>query len=463
MLNDMKDLISLCKRRGLIFQGSEIYGGLANTWDYGPIGVQLKKNIKDFWWKTFVEDREDVYGLDSAILLNAKVWEASGHVGNFNDYLMDCRKCKGRFRSDKLIEEYMHGQGLDGAAEVGGWSKEQMETYMTEQELKCPDCGAQDFTEMRQFNLMFETHQGVVADSTTSIYLRPETAQGIFINFRNVMNTLRPRLPFGVGQIGKSFRNEITPGNFIFRTREFEQMELEYFCHPEESATHYKAWQKFCMDWLLSLGIKAENLRAREHAQDELSHYSDATSDIEYKFPFGWGELWGVAHRGAFDLTQHQEHSGTDMRYQPPEGGPKFIPHVIEPALGADRLLLAVLADAYDEDEIGGETRSVLRLHPRIAPIQVAVLPLSKKLNDDAHTVYKQIQKDFVCDFDVTQSIGKRYRRQDEIGTPVCVTFDFDSLEDGAVTLRDRDTTEQVRVPIAELSQKIHELFAKHG
>ncbi len=463
MLNDMKDLISLCKRRGLIFQGSEIYGGLANTWDYGPIGVQLKKNIKDFWWKTFVEDREDVYGLDSAILLNAKVWEASGHVGNFNDYLMDCRKCKGRFRSDKLIEEYMHGQGLDGAAEVGGWSKEQMETYMTEQGLKCPDCGAQDFTEMRQFNLMFETHQGVVADSTTSIYLRPETAQGIFINFRNVMNTLRPRLPFGVGQIGKSFRNEITPGNFIFRTREFEQMELEYFCHPEESAEHYKAWQKFCMDWLLSLGIKAENLRAREHAQDELSHYSDATSDIEYKFPFGWGELWGVAHRGAFDLTQHQEHSGTDMRYQPPEGGPKFIPHVIEPALGADRLLLAVLADAYDEDEIGGETRSVLRLHPRIAPIQVAVLPLSKKLNDDAHKVYKQIQKDFVCDFDVTQSIGKRYRRQDEIGTPVCVTFDFDSLEDGAVTLRDRDTTEQVRVPIAELSQKIRELFAKHG
>ena len=462
MLNDMKDLISLCKRRGLIFQGSEIYGGLANTWDYGPIGVQLKKNIQDYWWKTFVEDREDVYGLDSAILLNPKVWEVSGHVGNFNDYLMDCRKCKSRFRSDKLIEEHMHDQGLDGAAEVGGWSKEQMEEYMTEKGLACPDCGAQDFTEMRQFNLMFETYQGVVADSTTSIYLRPETAQGIFINFRNVMNTLRPRLPFGVGQIGKSFRNEITPGNFIFRTREFEQMELEYFCHPDESGEHYKSWQTFCMDWLFSLGIKPENLRAREHETDELSHYSDATSDIEYKFPFGWGELWGVAHRGSFDLTQHQEHSGTDMRYQPPEGGPKFVPHVIEPALGADRLLLAVLADAYDEDEVGGETRSVLRLHPRIAPIQVAVLPLSKKLNDDAHKVYKEIQKNFLCDFDVTQSIGKRYRRQDEIGTPVCVTFDFDSLEDGAVTLRDRDTTEQTRVPIAELTAKIREHFAKH-
>lgn len=463
MLNDMKDLISLCKRRGLIFQGSEIYGGLANTWDYGPIGVQLKKNIKDYWWKTFVEDREDVYGLDSAILLNPKVWEVSGHVGNFNDYLMDCRKCKSRFRSDKLIEEHMHAQGLDGAAEVGGWSKEQMETYLTEKGVACSDCGAQDFTEMRQFNLMFETNQGVVADSTTSIYLRPETAQGIFINFRNVMNTLRPRLPFGVGQIGKSFRNEITPGNFIFRTREFEQMELEYFCHPDESGEHYKAWQTFCMDWLLSLGIKQENLRAREHETDELSHYSDATSDIEYKFPFGWGELWGVAHRGDFDLSQHQEHSGTDMRYQPPEGGKKFVPHVIEPALGADRLLLAVLADAYDQDEVGGETRSVLRLHPRIAPIQVAVLPLSKKLNDDAHKVYKEIQKSFVCDFDVTQSIGKRYRRQDEIGTPVCVTFDFDSLEDGAVTLRDRDTTEQVRVPIAELTAKIHARFASHG
>ncbi len=459
MLNDMKDLISLCKRRGLIFQGSEIYGGLANTWDYGPIGVQLKKNIKDYWWKTFVSDREDVYGLDSAILLNSKVWEASGHVGNFDDYLMDCRNCQARLRADKIIEEYMHSQGKDGA-EVGGWSKEQMESYIQEQGIGCPECGAKEFTEMRRFNLMFETHQGVVADSTTSIFLRPETAQGIFINFRNIMNTLRPRLPFGVGQIGKSFRNEITPGNFIFRTREFEQMELEYFCHPEDSAEHYAAWQKFCMDWLLSLGIKAENLRAREHDKDELSHYSDATSDIEYKFPFGWGELWGVAHRGNFDLSQHQEHSGADLSYRPPEGGKKFVPHVIEPALGADRLLLAVLADAYDEEEVNGDTRMVLRLHPRIAPIQVAILPLSKKLSEQARAVYQQIQKDFACDFDVTQSIGKRYRRQDEIGTPICVTFDFDSLEDNAVTLRDRDSMEQIRVPVAELSTKIREKFA---
>ena len=455
MLDDMQKLISLCKRRGLIFQGSEIYGGLANTWDYGPIGVELKKKIKDHWWKSFVQDREDILGLDSAILLNSKVWEASGHVGNFDDYLMDCRKCKSRFRPDKMIEELLFANG-ENADEVGSWSKEQLESFMQERNVKCPDCGAQAFTEMRQFNMMFQTHQGVVADSTTSIYLRPETAQGIFINFRNIMNTLRPRLPFGVGQIGKSFRNEITPGNFIFRTREFEQMEMEYFCHPDESLAHYESWQKFCWEWLLSLGIKAENLRMREHSAEELSHYSKATSDIEYKFPFGWGELWGVAHRGDYDLSQHQEHSGTDMSYQDPHTQKKLSPHVIEPALGVDRLLLTILVDAYDEDEVNGETRSVLRLHPRIAPIQVAILPLSKKLNDDAHKVYKQLQKNFVCDFDVTQSIGKRYRRQDEIGTPLCITFDFDSLEDHAVTVRDRDSMQQERVKIEELMPYLH-------
>lgn len=450
MLDDMQKLISLCKRRGLIFQGSEIYGGLANTWDYGPIGIELKKNIKDYWWKSFVQDREDVLGLDSAILLNPKVWEASGHVGNFDDYLMDCRKCKARFRPDKMIEELLFANG-ENADEVGAWSKEKLADFLQERNVKCPDCGAQDFTEMRQFNMMFQTHQGVVADSSTAIYLRPETAQGIFINFRNIMNTLRPRLPFGVGQIGKSFRNEITPGNFIFRTREFEQMELEYFCHPDESLEHYQNWQTFCWEWLLSLGIKAENLRMREHSEEELSHYSKATSDIEYKFPFGWGELWGVAHRGDYDLTQHQEHSGTDMSYQDPNTQKKLMPHVVEPALGVDRLLLTILADAYDEDEVNGETRSVLRLHPRIAPIKVAILPLSKKLNDDAHQVYKQIQKQFVCDFDVTQSIGKRYRRQDEIGTPFCITFDFESLEDQAVTVRERDSMQQERVKIEEL------------
>lgn len=458
MLEDMKDLISLCKRRGLIFQGSEIYGGLANTWDYGPIGVELKKNIKDAWWKSFVQDREDVMGLDSAILLNPRVWEASGHVGNFNDYLMDCRKCKARFRADKLIEEKMIADGKgDDAHLVGGWSKQQLESYITDYKLQCPDCGAHDFTELRKFNLMFETHQGVVADSSTSIYLRPETAQGIFINFKNITDTLRPRLPFGIGQIGKSFRNEITPGNFIFRTREFEQMEMEYFCHPSESLQHYQAWCEFCMDWLKGIGLKNENLRLREHAKDELSHYSQATSDIEYKFPFGWGELWGVAHRGDFDLTQHQTHSGVNQNYQDLQTNEKFIPHVVEPALGVDRLLLSVLCDAYDVEEVNGEERVVLRLHPRIAPIKVAVLPLSKKLNDKAHEVYKQIQKHFVCDFDTTQSIGKRYRRQDEIGTPLCVTIDFETLEDQAVTIRERDSMNQERVSLEQLAGKLFE------
>lgn len=461
MLEDMKDLISLCKRRGLIFQGSEIYGGLANTWDYGPIGVELKKNIKDYWWKTFVQDRADILGLDSAILLNPRVWEASGHVGCFNDFLMDCRKCKSRFRADKLIEEHMIVAGqADNAAEVGGWSKEKMEAYLAEHAIKCPDCGAQDFTEMRQFNLMFETHQGVVADSTTSIYLRPETAQGIFINFRNVMNTLRPRLPFGVGQIGKSFRNEITPGNFIFRTREFEQMEMEYFCHPDEAMGFYEYWRGFCMDWLQAIGVKSENIRLREHTEKELSHYSKATADIEYKFPFGWGELWGIAHRGDYDLSKHEEFSGVDLKYQDPQTQQKYIPHVIEPALGVDRLLLAVLADAYDQEEVNGDVRTVLRLHPQIAPIKVAVLPLSKKLNDEALKVYQQIQKHFVCDFDVTQSIGKRYRRQDEIGTPLCVTIDFDTLEDQAVTIRERDSMLQERVPLAELESHLRAKLA---
>ncbi|PIQ26772.1 glycine--tRNA ligase [bacterium (Candidatus Blackallbacteria) CG17_big_fil_post_rev_8_21_14_2_50_48_46] len=452
----MKELISLCKRRGFIFQGSEIYGGLANTWDYGPVGVELKNRIKQHWWKSFVQDREDIFGLDSAILLNPRVWEASGHIGNFNDYLMDCRSCKSRFRADKLIEEFLFAQG-DHETLVGGWDKETMENYIAEHKIPCPECGGHDFTEMRQFNLMFETHQGVVADSSARIFMRPETAQGIFINFRNIMNTMRPKLPFGVGQIGKSFRNEITPGNFIFRTREFEQMEMEYFCRPENALTQYEYWCQFCMDWLQALGIRSENLRLRAHDPEELSHYSQATSDIEYKFPFGWGELWGVAHRGDFDLSRHEEFSGQDLHYQDLSSNEKFIPHVIEPALGVDRLLLAILADAYQEEEVNGETRAVLRLHPSIAPIQVAILPLSKKLNDDAYKLYKQLQTQFVCDFDTTQSIGKRYRRQDEIGTPYCVTLDFDSLEDQAVTIRERDTMSQERIPIAELSLRLAE------
>lgn len=450
----MKDLISLCKRRGFIFQGSEIYGGLANTWDYGPIGVELKNRIKQHWWKSFVQDREDIFGLDSAILLNPKVWEASGHVGNFNDYLMDCRQCKSRFRADKLIEEFLISQG-NFETQVGGWNKETMEQYIAAHKIPCPECNGHDFTEMRQFNLMFETHQGVVADSSTRIYLRPETAQGIFINFRNIMNTIRPKLPFGIGQIGKSFRNEITPGNFIFRTREFEQMEMEYFCHPDHALVQYEYWCQFCMDWLVNLGIKRENLRLRAHDPEELSHYSQATSDIEYKFPFGWGELWGIAHRGDYDLRQHEAFSGQDQHYHDLSTNEKFIPHVVEPALGVDRLLLAILCDAYAEEEVHGENRTVLRLHPRIAPIQVAILPLSKKLNDDAYKIYKKLQTRFVCDFDTTQSIGKRYRRQDEIGTPYCVTFDFDSLEDQAVTIRERDSMNQERVAIQELEIRL--------
>jgi glycyl-tRNA synthetase len=452
----MKELISLCKRRGFIFQGSEIYGGLANTWDYGPVGVELKNRIKQLWWKTFVQDREDIFGLDSAILLNPRVWEASGHVGNFNDYLMDCRACKSRFRADKLIEEFLVAQG-DFETQAGGWTKAMMEQFIAEKNIRCPECQAHDFTEMRQFNLMFETHQGVIADSSTRIYLRPETAQGIFINFRNIMNTIRPRLPFGIGQIGKSFRNEITPGNFIFRTREFEQMEMEYFCEPAQALEQYEYWCQFCFDWLLKLGVRAENLRLRAHDPEELSHYSKATSDIEYKFPFGWGELWGVAHRGDFDLTQHQTFSGHDHHYQDLTTHQKFIPHVVEPALGVDRLLLAILCDAYCEEEVNGETRTVLRLDPRIAPVQVAILPLSKKLNEEAYKVYKKLQSRFVCDFDVTQSIGKRYRRQDEIGTPYCITFDFDSLEDQAVTIRERDSMVQERIPLSALEQHLAE------
>lgn len=455
----MKNLISLCKRRGFIFQGSDIYGGLANTWDYGPMGVELKNNIKQHWWKTFVRDRHDILGLDSAILLNPQVWEASGHLGNFNDYLVDCKECKGRFRADKMIEEYLQAQGEEDP-QAGGWDQTKMTAFVTENQVPCPDCGKHNFTEMRQFNMMFQTHQGVVADSTTQIYLRPETAQGIFINFRNIMDSMRPKLPFGIGQIGKSFRNEITPGNFIFRTREFEQMEMEYFCHPDESMGHYKHWQEFCWNWLKALGVKEDNMRMREHEQDELSHYSNATCDIEYKFPFGWGELWGIAHRGDFDLTQHQTHSGKDLSYFDQAKNERFIPHVVEPALGVDRLLLTILCDAYDEEEVRGETRTVLRLHHSIAPVQVAILPLSKKLSDEALKVFQQVQTHFAADFDVTQSIGKRYRRQDEIGTPYCVTIDFDTLEDKAVTIRERDSMEQERIPLEKLVETLQAKFS---
>lgn len=452
----MKKLMSLCKRRGFIFQGSEIYGGLANTWDYGPAGVELKNNIKKLWWKAFVQDREDVVGLDSAILLNPRVWNASGHLEGFNDYMVDCKNCRERFRADHLIEAKLEKKGTPDPS-VAGWGPEKMTFFFQENELGCPSCGSKDFTDIRQFNLMFKTFQGVVEDSSTTIFLRPETAQGIFINFKSVMTANRMRVPFGVGQIGKSFRNEITPGNFIFRTREFEQMEMEYFCHPDDATAQFEAWSSFCMNFLKNLGMKDENVRLRAHAQEELSHYSTATSDIEYKFPFGWGELWGVAHRGNYDLTQHQEHSGEDLSYRDPQSNEKYIPHVIEPALGVDRLLLAFLCDAYREETVNEDTRVVLGLDKKLAPIKVAILPLSKKLSDKSNELFQMLKDTFVCDHDITQSIGKRYRRQDEIGTPLCVTVDFDTLEDQAVTIRERDSMNQERIPIEKLKSVLFE------
>ena len=442
----MDKIVALCKGRGFVYPGSEIYGGLANTWDYGPLGVELKNNIKKAWWKKFVQESPYNVGLDSAILMNPQTWVASGHLGGFSDHLMDCKACKTRHRADKLIEDF------DGT-NTGGWSNEQLVNYIKEKGIKCPVCGKQDFTDIRQFNLMFKTFQGVTEDSKSEIYLRPETAQGIFVNFANIQRTTRKKVPFGVGQIGKSFRNEITPGNFIFRVREFEQMELEFFCKPGTDLEWFSFWRKYCKDWLLSLGIKEEDLRLRDHDPEELCFYSKATTDFEYKFPFGWGELWGIADRTDYDLTQHQNESGKSLEYFDPDDNSKYIPYVIEPSLGVERLFLTIVCNAYDEETIGeGDVRTVMHLHPALAPVKAAVLPLTKKLKEPAMEVYSMLAKKFNVEYDEAGQIGKRYRRQDEIGTPFCITYDFDTLEkDGCVTVRDRDTMEQERVKIEDL------------
>ena len=463
----MEQLTSFAKRRGFVFAGSEIYGGLANAWDYGPLGVELKNNIKQAWWRTFVRGRADVVGLDSAILMNPAVWQASGHLDNFTDPLVDCRSCKHRHRADHLIENYLTKKASKKGRpaptpSVAEMSEKDLHAQLMEHAIACPHCGQCDYTAVRRFNLMFRTFQGVLEDASSSVYLRPETAQGIFINFKNVQTTSRRKLPFGVGQIGKSFRNEITPSNFIFRTREFEQMELEFFCHPKEANTWYDHWREATFGWLLSLGLKPASLRWREHSPEELSHYSQATADIEFAFPFGWGELWGIAHRGNFDLSQHQEASGKDLYYVEAEKGEKFLPHVIEPALGVDRLALALLADAYSEDKLGGETRTVLRLHPQIAPVTLAVLPLSKKLAEPARKLYADLLGQFACDYDDAGSIGRRYRRFDEIGAPFCVTFDFESLDDASVTIRQRDDGSQERIKLGSLTSHLHTLI-QHG
>ena len=450
----MDKLVALCKGRGFVYAGSEIYGGLANTWDYGPLGVELKNNIKQAWWKKFVKESPYNVGLDAAILMNPQTWVASGHLGGFSDPLMDCRECKERFRADKIIEDYCAENGVELEKPIDAFSQDEMKAFIEEKNIPCPSCGKHNFTDIRQFNLMFKTFQGVTEDAKNTVYLRPETAQGIFVNFANVQRTSRKKVPFGIGQIGKSFRNEITPGNFIFRVREFEQMELEFFCKPGTDLEWFSYWRGFCRDWLLSLGIKEENLRLRDHDPEELCFYSKATTDFEFLFPFGWGELWGVADRTDYDLTQHQNTSGKDLTYFDQEANEHYIPYVIEPSLGVERSFLAFLCDAYDEEVVDAEkndTRVVLRLHPALAPFKAAVLPLSKKLSEEARKVFDTLAPDFMVDFDDAGSIGKRYRRQDEIGTPYCVTFDFDSLEDNCVTVRERDSMEQVRLPIAEL------------
>ena len=446
----MEQIVALAKNRGFVYSGSEIYGGLANAWDYGPLGVELKNNVKKAWWKKFVQENEHNVGVDCAILMNPQVWGASGHVGGFTDPLIDCRSCKTRHRADNLIEEWGKQRGEE--IKTDGWPNEELKQYMQQNHIPCPDCGAEDFTDVRKFNMMYKTFQGVTEDSKTELYLRPETAQGIFVNFKNVQRSTRRKIPFGICQIGKSFRNEITPGNFIFRIREFEQMELEFFCEPGTDLEWFAYWRDFCRRWLLDLNLKEGNLRLRDHEQKELSFYSKATTDFEYLFPFGWGELWGVADRTDYDLRQHMEHSKDDLSYFDPVKNEKYVPYCIEPSLGADRVTLAFLCDAYDEEEVAdGDVRTVLRFHPALAPIKVAVLPLSKKLSEEAMTVYRKLAALYSCEFDDTGSIGKRYRRQDEIGTPYCVTFDFDSREDSCVTIRERDSMSQVRIPIDEL------------
>ena len=451
MLDSMETLVALCKNRGFVYPGSEIYGGLANTWDYGPLGNELKNNVKNAWKKKFIQEQKNVVGLDSAILMNPETWVASGHVEGFSDPLIDCRECKTRHRADKLIEEWAHKQGKDMIAD--GMSEKELIDFINKNNIPCPNCGKTNFTDIRKFNIMFKTSQGVIEDKKSELYLRPETAQGIFVDFKNVLRTSRKKIPMGI-----AFRNEITPGNFIFRTREFEQMEMEFFCKPGTDLEWFKYWKDYAENWLLSLGMKKENIRLRDHGKEELVFYSKATTDIEFNFPFGWGELWGIADRTDYDLSRHMEHSKQDLTYQDVETGEKYIPYVIEPSLGADRVVLAFLCNAYEEEEIAeGDVRTVLHLHPSLAPYKVAILPLSKKLSEKANEVYDKLSKKFMCDYDETGSIGKRYRRQDEIGTPFCVTIDFDTLEDETVTIRDRDTMEQIRLKIDELENWVEE------
>ena len=466
-LKTMDKIVALCKNRGFIFPGSEIYGGLANSWDYGPLGVEFKNNVKRAWWKKFVQESRYNVGLDSAIIMNPQAWVASGHVGGFSDPLMDCKGCHARHRADKLIEEYAFQNGTDD--NPAGWSFEEMGAFIAEKGIVCPDCGGKEFTDIKKFNLMFKTFIGVTEDSTNTVYLRPETAQGIFVNFPAVQRSARKKLPFGVCQIGKSFRNEITPGNFTFRTREFEQMELEFFCKPGTDLEWFAYWKDYCHKWLLDLGMKDENLRLRDHDPEELSFYSKATTDFEFLFPFGWGELWGIADRTDYDLGQHETHSGKDMKYFDPETNEHYTPYVVEPSLGADRVALAFLVDAYDEEVLDAEkndVRVVLHLHPALAPYKAAVLPLSKKLGDKAGEIYDELSKYFPVDYDETGSIGKRYRREDEIGTPFCITVDFATVgddntpADNCVTVRDRDTMEQVRIPVSEVRKYIEERIA---
>ena len=456
MEKTMDKIVNLCKSRGYIYPGSEIYGGLSNSWDFGPLGVEFKNNVKKAWLKKFVQENKNNVGLDAAILMNPETWVASGHIAGFSDPLIDCKECKTRHRADKLIEDWMHENNKEEV--VDGWSDEKMISFIQENNIVCPECGKQNFTSIRKFNLMFKTFQGVTEDTKSELFLRPETAQGIFVNFKNILRTTRRKLPMGVAQIGKAFRNEITPGNFIFRIREFEQMELEFFCKPGTDLEWFQYWRSFCKNWLLGLGIKEENIRLRDHSAEELCFYSKGTTDIEFLFPFGWGELWGIADRTDYDLKQHAEHSKEDFTYLDQETGEKFVPYCVEPSLGCDRVTLAFLCNAYDEEEVAeGDVRTVLRLHPFLAPYKVAVLPLSKKLSEKAEEVYSELSKSFMCDYDEAGSIGKRYRREDEIGTPYCVTIDFDTLEDNSVTIRDRDTMEQVRVKIDELEKWIAE------
>ena len=460
MEKTMDKIVNVCKGRGFIYPGSEIYGGLANTWDYGNLGVELKNNIKKAWWKRFVSGNKLNVGVDCAILMNTQTYVASGHIKSFSDPLVDCRECKERFRADKLIEDWAKENNVTLESSVDGWTNDEMMDYIKKNSIPCPTCGKHDFTDIRQFNLMFKTFQGVTEDAKNTVYLRPETAQGIFVNFKNVQRTSRKKIPFGIGQIGKSFRNEITPGNFTFRTREFEQMELEFFCEPGTDLEWFSYWKDYCHKFLLDLGMTPESIRTRDHDPAELAFYSNATTDFEYLFPFGWGELWGVADRTDYDLTQHQNTSGEDMSYFDDTKNERYIPYCIEPSLGADRLVLAILCDAYDEEELeGGDIRNVMHFHPALAPVKIGVLPLSKKLNEGAEKIFDELSGYYNCEFDDRGAIGKRYRRQDEIGTPYCITYDFDSETDHAVTVRDRDSMSQERIAIAELKDYFRDKF----